>query len=39
MIEEKASGMTVDDFRSVCAVFAVAFLVLMLLRRSGRRYR
>ena len=28
--------MTPDDFRIVCAVFAVAFLVLIVMRRSGR---
>lgn len=30
--------MTPDDFRIVCAVFAVAFLVLIIIRRS-RTYR
>ena len=31
--------MTPDDFRIVCAVFAVAFLVLIIFRRSGRTRR
>jgi len=31
--------MTPNDFRIVCAVFAVAFLVLIVIRRSGRTHR
>ena len=31
--------MTPEDFRIVCAVFAVAFLGLILFRRSGRTHR
>ena len=31
--------MTPADFRIVCAVFAVAFLVLILFRRRGRTHR
>jgi len=31
--------MTPEDFRIVCAVFAVAFLVMILFRRRHRRLR
>jgi len=31
--------MTPDDFRIVCTVFAVVFLVLIVIRRARRTHR
>jgi hypothetical protein len=31
--------MTPDDFRIVCMVFAVAFMALIVIRRTGRKSR